>query len=196
MPPLLADFIHARAANRGKVYFLTTRRDRAKVSRPWLYLFIYRKYILNHKEGSYLRVLEYRNTIDAIEHGAPHSGAALLRRTSVLGRWPETLAEGQFICPEHFDQKGGGGFQPPKPKKEDILSDVLLFGTSQQYRCRTICERIIFLSTSWCAVSTSLCKFLTSGHFLLWSLRHLEIRRHRKRQFYFADHICFLPLVY
>ena len=73
---------------------------------------------------------------------------------------------------------------------------VLLFGTSQQYRCRTICERIIFLSTSWCAVSTSLCKFLTSGHFLLWSLRHLEIRRHRKRQFYFADHICVLPLAY
>ena len=41
-----------------------------------------------------------------VEDGAPHSGAALLRRTSVLGRWPKILAQGEFTSPEHLNQKG------------------------------------------------------------------------------------------
>ena len=40
------------------------------------------------------------------EGGAPQGGAALMRRTSVLGLWPKTLAQGQFICPEHFNSPG------------------------------------------------------------------------------------------
>ena len=38
--------------------------------------------------------------------GDPHSGTALLRRTSVLRS--KTLAQGQFTCPEHFQSPKGG----------------------------------------------------------------------------------------
>src|SRR5699024_8931295 len=72
------------------------------------------------------------------EDEAPYSGAALLRRTSVLGWRPKTLAQGEFTSPEHFKEKGGGGRWPPKPKKKDSLTAVLLFGTSQHYRCHSL----------------------------------------------------------
>ena len=68
--------------------------------------------------------------------GAPHSGAVPVRRTSVLGRWPKTLAEGEFISHEHCNQKGGAALRAAKPKKKDTPGRVLLFGTSQHYRCQ------------------------------------------------------------
>lgn len=58
--------------------------------------------------------------------GAPHSGAAPMRRTSVLGRWPKTLTEEEFISPEHCNQKGGAALRAAKPKKKDTPGRVLL----------------------------------------------------------------------
>ena len=66
--------------------------------------------------------------------GAPHSGAAPMRRTSVLGRWPKTLAEGEFISPEHCNQKGGAALRAAKPKKKDTPGRVLLFGDPAEIR--------------------------------------------------------------
>ena len=57
------------------------------------------------------------------ETGAPHSGAALLRRTSVLGQGPKTLAQAEFISAEHFSPKGEAALWAAEPKKKDILSD-------------------------------------------------------------------------
>ena len=44
------------------------RRDRAKALRPWLYLFVYRKYIPHHKKGSYLRVMVTRRGFEPRTH--------------------------------------------------------------------------------------------------------------------------------
>ena len=51
-----------------------------------------------------------------------------MRGTSVLGRWPKTLAEGEFISPERFNQKGGAALRAAKSKKKDTPGRVLLFG--------------------------------------------------------------------
>ena len=61
------------------------------------------------------------------EHGAPQGGAALLRRASVLGQRPKTLAQGEFTSPEHLNPKGEGGFWPPDPKKKDTPEACLSF---------------------------------------------------------------------
>ena len=45
------------------------------------------------------------NTLDAGQNRAPHGGAALLRRTSVLPQ-AKTLAEAEFISAEHFKVPG------------------------------------------------------------------------------------------
>jgi hypothetical protein len=81
--------------------------------------------------------LELLNSFeDTQAPGAPHGGAALMRRTSVLGRWPKTLAQGEFILPEHFNQKDGAALWAAKSKKKDMPKRVLLFGTGGQFRGR------------------------------------------------------------
>ena len=55
-----------------------TRNDRAKALWPWLYRFVCRKYIFHHKEGSYLRVMEHRNTIDATAFAHSQASSIML----------------------------------------------------------------------------------------------------------------------
>ena len=50
----------------------------------------------------------------------------------------KTLAQGEFISPEHFKSKGGAALRAVKPKKKDICNaDVFLFGAADGSRTRT-----------------------------------------------------------
>ena len=50
----------------------------------------------------------------------------------------KTLAQGEFISPEHFKSKGGAALRAAKPKKKDICkADVFLFGAADGSRTRT-----------------------------------------------------------
>ena len=63
--------------------------------------------------------------------------AALLRRTRFSPQ-AKTLAQGEFISPEHFKSKGGAALRAAKPKKKDICkADVFLFGAADGSRTRT-----------------------------------------------------------
>lgn len=63
------------------------------------------------------------------ETRAPHSGAALLCRTSVLGQWPKTLAEGELSSPEHLnDQRVEPPYGRRNHKKKDTPKGYSLQG--------------------------------------------------------------------
>ena len=66
------------------------------------------------------------NSIDANQNRGPTRWVAFaLRERFAAGK---TLAEGQFICPEHVKSpEGGGGLWPPGPKKKGTLFSVSFF---------------------------------------------------------------------
>ena len=52
--------------------------------------------------------------------------AALLRRTSVSPQ-AKTLAQGEFISPEHFKSKGGAALRAAKPKRKTSAKQMSFF---------------------------------------------------------------------
>ena len=68
------------------------------------------------------------------ECGAPHGGAALLRRTSVFATGENLGAGGIHFRRALKSPKGGAAFRAAEPKKKDMTySHVLLFGTCDQF---------------------------------------------------------------
>ncbi len=62
---------------------------------------------------------------------APHRPSGRRRECAVQAFSPQakTLAQGEFISPEHFKSKGGGRLGRPKPQKKDMThGHVFLLG--------------------------------------------------------------------
>ena len=47
----------------------------------------------------------------------PHTVGRRFCAVQAFSPAAKTLAQAEFISAEHFQEKGGGGFQPPKPKR-------------------------------------------------------------------------------
>ena len=57
-----------------------------------------------------------------------------LKQETVLRTLSSSVAEGEFISPEHCNQKGGAALRAAKPKKKDTPGRVLLFGDPAEIR--------------------------------------------------------------
>ena len=63
------------------------------------------------------------------------SGPRRFCAVQVFSPQEKTLAQGEFISPEHFKPKGGAALRAVKPKKKDIcFADVFLFGGGEASR--------------------------------------------------------------
>ena len=94
------------------------RRNRAKNGKKAAVLLENSGFFEIEHQSGYVRACRRR----------PSGRAARVRRTSVLGLWPKTLAQSEFISPEQLrSPKGGAGLRPAEPKKKDTTCVVSFF---------------------------------------------------------------------
>ena len=81
----------------------------------------------HQKSADFMCFWKHLNTIDVAHGPGPRTAGRRFCAVQAFSPRAKTLAQGEFISPEHFNQTGEGGFSRRNPKQKDIQEDVLLF---------------------------------------------------------------------